>query len=73
VLEEKRNLEEIISDELRNGEMTFRDLLKKIPGVTPLTLKLALDALEEKGKLTKFIKNDRYLFGLTADPGSTIA
>jgi DNA-binding HxlR family transcriptional regulator len=65
-LEVKENLEEIISDELRKGEMTFRGLLKKLPSVAPLTLKLALDALEEKGRVTKFINDDRYLFGLTA-------
>ncbi len=62
----KEDLKEILLDELGKGEMTFRDLLKKIPDAAPLSVKLALDTLEKEAKVTKFVRNDRYLFGLTA-------
>ncbi len=65
-MEAKVNLEEIILGELGRGEMTFKDLLKKMPGVAPLAVKLALDSLEKEAKVTKFVSNDRYLFGLTS-------
>jgi len=60
-----QDLDSRILEALKGDEQLFKDILKKMPNVRPLIVKLALDELEREGRVRKFIKEGRYFFGLS--------
>lgn len=59
-----RELERRILETLGREDMLFRDLLRHVPEVSPLSVKLALDRLEKENQVTRFVRDGAQFFGL---------